>query len=179
VTAMDLPATGWRLPDDACETIAALVKEHRPDLIVECGSGRSTIVLAEALRDNGSGTVVALEHHWDYWAETVRLLEERDLQEYAQVRQSHLAEGWYARETWADLGGIGMLLVDGPPRKTARHARAPALTLLHDCLLPGCVIVLDDIDRDDLYGPEITELRERMTVVGEGRPRLGWWIHEG
>jgi predicted O-methyltransferase YrrM len=156
-----------------------LVAEHRPALVVECGSGRSTVVLAEALRNIGTGRVVALEHHWDYWSETVRMLEERALAAFAEVRQSTLSDGWYARETWADLEGIGMLVVDGPPRKTGWEARAPALSLLADRLLPGCVIVLDDIDRADLYGPGLDELRQRMTIVGADRPRVGYWTHDG
>ena len=178
---MDIPAPvdSWRLPDDACDALVDLVYEHEPEVVVECGSGRSTVVLAEALRDVGLGKVVALEHDWEFWQETVILLEERDLFTHAQVRHADLDDGWYARSSWKDLRGIGLLLVDGPPRKTGWEARAPALTLLRDRLLPGAVIVLDDIDRADLYGPGIDELRERMTIVGQGRPRLGYVILDG
>jgi predicted O-methyltransferase YrrM len=178
---MDIPAPvdSWRLPDYACEVLANLVAEHRPELVVECGSGRSTVVLAEALREVGAGKVVALEHDWEFWHETVELIEERDLFTHAQVRQAALEDGWYARSAWEDLDGIGLLLVDGPPRKTGWEARAPALSLLRDRLLLGAVVVLDDIDRADLYGDVLIELRKGMTIVGDARPRLGYGTFRG
>ena len=117
---MDLPATGWRLPDDACALLARLVTEHRPELIVECGSGRSTVVLAEAIADY-AGVVVALEHDPVYAGETDALLLLSGRR--AQVRDAPLESGWYARSAWEDLHRIGMLVVDGPPGLLALLAR--------------------------------------------------------
>lgn len=137
-------------PDDACETLRDLVAETKPKLILEAGSGRSTVVLAEAVRAYG-GHVVSLEHDYGYQCETQRLLVAHNLAEHADVRLAPL-EGeppWYAASAWVDLHGIGLLFVDGPPGSTARYAREPALNLLRHRLLPGCVVVLDDTNRRD------------------------------
>ncbi len=146
----------WALPDDACELLKRLTLEEEPDLIVEAGSGRSTCVFAEALHALGAGKVVALEHDPHYAAATEALLPQ-DVRSHAEVRlaplephgQDLLAPNWYARSAWADLEGIGLLLVDGPPGSPGRYTRQPALPLLRDRLLPNCLVILDDTDRPD------------------------------
>jgi predicted O-methyltransferase YrrM len=157
VTAVaEIPASSWRLPDDACALLRTLVLKHKPALIVEAGSGRSTVVMAETLREIGVGKVVSLEHELQFAAETVALLHEHGLEDHASVRYAPLephgkdllVPNWYQAKSWNHLEGIGMLMVDGPPGGTARYARHPALPLLRDRLLPGCVIVLDDVNRD-------------------------------
>jgi methyltransferase family protein len=176
----DLEATGWRLPDDACALLARLVEEHRPALIVECGSGRSTVVLAEAVAAY-DGYVVALEHMPEYFMSSVWLLTESGLSHYGEVRlarlephgRAALAPDWYARTAWDDLHGIGMLVVDGPPGGSSRYARSPALPLLRNRLLPGCVVVLDDVNRES----EQTIMNEwgiKMTLVEHAKATLGY-----
>lgn len=168
-----IPATGWRLPDRACNLLTGLVTEYKPTLIVECGSGRSTVVLADTARPYG-GRIVALEHDSRYAAETRALLVEHSVEETATVRDAPLERDWYARSTWDDLHGIGMLLVDGPPGHVAPLARKPALTLLRDRLLPGCVVVLDDVDRPDEqqimadWGIEMVCVKHEAAWIGYG-----------
>jgi hypothetical protein len=180
---MDLADTGWRLPNDACVLLARLVEEHRPDLIVECGSGRSTAVLAEALYEFTRGRLVSLEHEFAFAAQTRALLEGINLAWLADIRyaplephgQPGLLTGdWYARQSWDDLHGIGMLVVDGPPGGTSRYARHPALPLLRDRLVPGCVVVLDDVNREPEkqivrdWGIEMTLLEHEKATLAYG-----------
>lgn len=175
-----IEASGWRLPDDACALLERLVREHEPELIVECGSGRSTLVLARAAGAYG-GHVVSLEHDPIYVTETNKLLEPFPAREFADVRYAPLEEHggsmpprWYARHAWEDLHGIGMLLVDGPPGGSARWARSPAVPLLRDQMLPGCLVVLDDAQRDDerqaiaAWGIEMTLVKHAKATIGYG-----------
>jgi hypothetical protein len=46
--------------------------ERSPRLVVECGSGSTTVVIADKLRQSGSGRVVSLEHDALYLARTTR-----------------------------------------------------------------------------------------------------------
>jgi predicted O-methyltransferase YrrM len=172
---MDIPATGWRLPDDACALLAHLVAEHRPELIVECGSGRSTVVLAQAARDLDCGDVVALEHDPAFALETRQLLDDARLD--ADVRWARLTDGWYDRRDWGDLHDIGMLVVDGPPGWSP-DSRAPALPLLRDRLLPGCVVVLDDVDRPG-EKQIMADWGIPMTLFKHAKATLGYGIFDG
>ena len=59
-----LPATrGWAASPDLLLALVNLVITERPSLIVECGSGASTLWLALALRRFGiDGRIIALDH---------------------------------------------------------------------------------------------------------------------
>ena len=68
--------------------IAAIVSEalrRRPQLVVECGSGNSTIFLARALRQLGDGHVITLDHD-EAWGRVTREIVAREgLDEHATV----------------------------------------------------------------------------------------------
>lgn len=144
---------GSMLPDDALALIADLIRDHRPELILEAGSGRSTVVLADLLRELGAGWLVSLEHLPEYAQQTKQWLAANALDEFAEVRYApvrpQLVEGahseWYDPSGWDDLENIGLLLVDGPPANLSAFARNPALPLLRDRLASHAVIVLDDV----------------------------------
>lgn len=138
---------GWMLPDDALDTITDLIREHRPNLIVEAGSGRSTVILADMLARIGAGRIVSLEHQPDFALATRNWLAENSLEEFAEVRYAPIDGLWYDPAATRDLEQIDMLLVDGPPGHLSDHARAPALPLLRGQLAPGAVVVLDDTHR--------------------------------
>ena len=128
-------------------------------VVVELGSGISTVVLARLAREL-SGTLISVEHLPE-WAGWVRRALQRDgLGTVATVleaplRPHPLALGgapWYAEDALSALPdeGIELLLVDGPPGYGAGMARSryPALPLLADRLAPGALVVLDDAGRE-------------------------------
>jgi len=138
-------------------------------VVVELGSGASTIVLARLARQLG-GRIVAVEHH-PGWAGWVRRQLERDgLRDVATVVEAPLAphplslDGapWYASGALDPVPGSGieLLLVDGPPGYGDGMARSryPALPVLGSRLAPGALVVLDDAERPgeseilDLWG---------------------------
>lgn len=157
-------ASGWAIPDDALDLLAGLVREHRPGLVLEAGSGRSTIVLAHALRDVNRGRLLALEHDPDFAHENYCYLRVNNLAAGADVLYAPLGEnGWYAEAAWRDLEGIDLLLVDGPPGHVAPLARYPALPNLRDRLTPGALVILDDTNR-----PDEQETLRRWQEIGLG-----------
>jgi hypothetical protein len=100
--------------------------------------------------------IVALEHDEHFRQETVRTLRDHGVEHLAEVRLAPLApwaeEGstpWYSVEAIDDLSEVGLLLVDGPPSNTGPHARFPAVPLLKDKLAADCLVVLDDMVRQD------------------------------
>ncbi|SDS14812.1 class I SAM-dependent methyltransferase [Jiangella sp. DSM 45060] len=138
--------------------LASLVRRLPSDaLIVECGSGSSTVWLALACRHAGKGRVVALEHHERYAALTREALARHGLGDVAEVREAPLEpvtvggekHDWYAAPQWTDLRGIDLLFVDGPPGSAGPRSRYPAFPLLATALDDGAVVALDDAQRQD------------------------------
>ena len=146
---------GWALDPTALFWLVDQVDRVRPQLVVECGSGTSTLWLAFALRRNGSGRVLSLEHSEQFAAATRALLERHGLADWAEVRVAPLvatatprgALDWY--DVGPDLGPIDLLFVDGPPATTGKLARYPAIPVLGRNLVPGALVVLDDAGRED------------------------------
>jgi predicted O-methyltransferase YrrM len=183
-----LPATrGWAASPDLLVVLVDLVITERPSLVVECGSGASTLWLALAMRRSGiDGRVIALEHDPVFGGKTRDFLARHDLLDLAEVRDAPLegfsldgqAYSWYARRAWEDLTGIDLLFVDGPPTATGHQARYPALPLLSGSMSPVAAVVLDDLIVPDMqkvlrlwldaypdFGSEILPLEKQAAVL--------------
>jgi len=155
-----LPATrGWAASPDLLVVLVDLVITERPSLIVECGSGASTLWLALTMRRFGiGGRIIALDHDPVFGGRTRGLLARHDVRDLAEVRDAPLESfsldgetySWYAKRAWEDLTGIDLLFVDGPPATTGHQARYPALPLLSASLSPVATAVLDDLVVPDM-----------------------------
>jgi predicted O-methyltransferase YrrM len=155
-----LPATrGWAASPDLLMVLVDLLITRRPSLIVECGSGSSTLWLALAMRRFGiDGRIIALDHEPVYGGKTRDFLARHGVSDLAEVRDAPLESytlgdetySWYARKAWEELEGIDLLFIDGPPAVTGPKARYPALPLLGDSLSPSAAIVADDLVVPDM-----------------------------
>lgn len=183
-----LPATrGWAASPDLLMVLVDLVITERPSLVVECGSGASTLWLALAMRRfEIDGRIIALDHDPVFGARTRDLLARHNVRDLAEVRDAPLESfsldgetySWYARRAWEDLKGIDLLFVDGPPATTGHQARYPALPLLSGLLSPGATLVLDNLVVPDMqkvlrlwldaypdFGSEILPLEKQAGVL--------------
>jgi len=135
---------------------AEVTSRNRP-LVVECGSGFSTLKLAGLIQERG-GCLVSLEHDQMWAARVRRGLAAAGCAETAQVAFAPLEphplarDGllWYAERRLRSLPPrIDVLLVDGPPAFTPEIelSRYPALPALAERLARDAIVVLDDIDR--------------------------------
>jgi predicted O-methyltransferase YrrM len=155
-----LPATrGWAASPDLLVVLVDLVITERPSLVVECGSGASTLWLALAMRRfEIDGRIIALDHDPVFGSKTRDFLARHDVRDLAEVRDAPLESfsldgetySWYARRAWEDLTGIDLLFVDGPPATTGHQARYPALPLLSGSLSKVATAVLDDLVVPDM-----------------------------
>ena len=140
----------------------------RDSLILECGSGASTVWFAHACRRAGSGRVVALEHDEKYALATREAIARNGLEAWAEVRSSPLEPIvvgdqtylWYSRSTWSDLANAHLLFVDGPPGRIGPRSRYPAFPLLAESLADGAVVALDDTQRPEERAVVKSWLRE-------------------
>jgi len=155
-----LPATrGWAASPDLLAVLVDLVITERPSLVVECGSGASTLWLALTMRRfEIDGRIIALDHDPVFGGKTRDFLARHDVRDLAEVRDAPLESfsldgetySWYARRAWQDLTGMDLLFVDGPPATTGHQARYPALPLLSGSLSPAATAVLDDLVVPDM-----------------------------
>jgi predicted O-methyltransferase YrrM len=137
--------------------VCAEVRSRTRPVVVECGSGFSTLTLARLLHVRG-GRLLSLEHD-QAWAGRVRSnLAAAGLAETAQVVLAPLEPHslarddllWYGERALRSLPPrIDLLLVDGPPafEPEIELSRYPALPALAERLAPDATVVLDDIDR--------------------------------
>ncbi|MER5640336.1 class I SAM-dependent methyltransferase [Kitasatospora sp. NPDC002227] len=114
-----------------------LVRTLRPARVVEFGTsyGISTIHLAAALRENGTGSIVGSEMNARKVAEARKNLAAAGLADLVEVREGD------ARETLADLDGpVDFVLLDG-----WKELCLPLLEILAPKMRPGTVIVADNL----------------------------------
>lgn len=147
---------GWAGSPDFLLLLARHVLGKKPQVVVECSSGSSTVVLARCLQMNGCGHVYSLEHDAHYAGKTRRLLEERGLQTWATVIHAPLVPNpawpspWYDPMVFpAEMQQIELLVVDGPPNAVGPLARYPALAGLAQRLAAKFHLFLDDADRPE------------------------------
>lgn len=150
----------WALPALSPRSIVTVLNDivlHRRSLILECGSGVSTIFIARLLAQR-QGHLVSIEHsrRWiDTVEETLRLenIQDNVTMIHAPLVASEEAPGY----TWYDPTQIrsalhekkiDLLLVDGPaPPDDAPDARYPALPFFRPFLGDSWTIILDDARR--------------------------------
>lgn len=143
-------------PDFATELVG-LVLDLRPGLILELGSGASTLIAAYVLEKIGSGRIVSLEHDSEWHERSTSLVRAHGLTARAEVVHAslrpHVLGGenwpWYDLTQVEGLDSIDLLIVDGPPGTLRDHARYPAVPLLIERLAPTAAIIVDDAARPD------------------------------
>lgn len=176
------PSGGWGLDPTGVLTLIELVQLRRPGVVVELGSGTSTVWLGYALEKLGAGKVISLDHDESYASRTHDLITTHALESVAEVRLAPLVESgvadhepaWYDLSVIDDLDTVDLLVVDGPPKATGELARFPALPRLFERLAPGASVVLDDATRADerevfrRWVAQYPTLRELRVLPGDG-----------
>ncbi len=150
------PTRGWAASPDFLRLLTKFVLESRPQSVVECSSGLSTLVLAACLKMQGHGHVFSLEHDPEFAEKTRNLIQLHGLEAWATVIDAPLKKlslpSWEGQ--WYDIAGlppdvtIDMLVIDGPPHTTGHMARYPALPVMVNGMKPGTIVLLDDADRE-------------------------------
>lgn len=176
----------WTISPDLAQLLVEQIGRARPRVIVECGSGASTVVMAHALRKLGGGKLYALEHEAGPAMETRQMLEREGLTEIAEVILAPLGDATVNGQAWrwyelqgldGRVGPIELVFVDGPPAPTGTLARYPALPLLRERLAPCASIVLDDGRRRGEREIVRRWVREYPDIKTEWVPtRKGTWV---
>jgi predicted O-methyltransferase YrrM len=148
----------YALTADAAAVLARRIALRRPAIVVELGSGVSTILVASMLQQQGNGRIYSLDHDPAWAEETRRQIRAAGLQDQAEVLDAPLRQQdvdgrsvlWYDVPAKVnDLAQIDLLIVDGPPQATDPNGlpRYPALPRLLPQLSADAEIFVDDARR--------------------------------
>ena len=142
------PTRSWAASPDLLLTLAQLVRTHNPKLVVELGSGVSTLVVAKA----GAKKVISIDNSAEFAGKTREVLKEHKVRgvdiRVAELKAHISGVDWYDTNVIKDLKRIDLLIVDGPPGSKNLQARMPARAEFIAKLSPKAIIVIDDVNRE-------------------------------
>jgi predicted O-methyltransferase YrrM len=175
----DLPSVNterhaWPVSPDFALYLVELLERFRYDLVIEFGSGYSTVSVAKALKIIASRrpgehdvTFVSFEHLEQYLLKTQNQLEAAGLNDSVKLYLAPLQD-WHAPDCsvqsfyacdpiLADLAKNHhtqdlrlLVIVDGPPGNTCKHARYPAVPVILKHFAGAQIdILLDDYIRNE------------------------------
>lgn len=174
---------GWSIDSFLGKFLAQHLLETPPKLILELGSGSSTLLIARCLEQLGykSYRHIVVDHDSRYLELTRKFLQVNNLEEMVEYWDCPLrpVEGvdqrWYSGLTdRLDHLAIDLLIVDGPPGRLQGESRYPALPKLYPFLADHCTVVLDDAGRADelsivrKWGERYPELSAEYFPPGHG-----------
>jgi hypothetical protein len=164
----------WPVSPDFARYLIELIELNDYDVIIEFGSGISTVIVAKtiakmAARHQGKLPVdfVSFEHLEKYYQQTLSQLEQAGLADRVQLTLAPLQDWqapdgtiqpYYACQAALEslaakhpAAGLRLLvIVDGPPGSTSKHARYPGCSLILKYLSGAKIdILLDDYIRED------------------------------
>jgi hypothetical protein len=152
------PLSGrWAMDPVGLMALVAHVDRQRPAVVLELGSGTSTVWLHRALSRHGAGRLVSVDHDAQFLGVTRDWLARESGPVVSEVRHAPLEAmqvngrlaTWYQLSAFDDITDVEMLIVDGPPQAVGSLARFPALPLLVDRLASPAWVILDDAERPD------------------------------
>ncbi|MEX1092263.1 MAG: hypothetical protein WEF28_03810, partial [Acidimicrobiia bacterium] len=126
------PDGGWAISAELARLLVEQVLLYRPKVIVEFGSGTSTVVLGHIAKRLPDVRVVSIEHDSLWYADTLVALNAQGLHNvellYAPLTPTQVQGRefvWYDTEALSGLFDIDFVLVDGPPSHIGPEARYP------------------------------------------------------
>jgi predicted O-methyltransferase YrrM len=154
-----LPFGEWAMEPEHLLSLLSRIQFEQPSVIVECGSGLSTVLTGQLVRQNGKGHLFSVEQNRDWHRLMSRVLADQNLDEFvtlihapleAYPGREDLQTQWYAVDkmepAFAAIERIDLLIVDGPIA-VEPLSRFPALPYFLPKLDARSLIVLDDANR--------------------------------
>ena len=143
---------------DFLKLVVEIILTEKPKLVVELGSGISTILEGKALEKNGDGDLISIDNDDKYVELTRKKICQEKLSDITKVvtaeLKMHPINGqnymWYEPSFVKEIKqNIDLLIIDGPPRIINKNARFPAIPLLKEYFTDDTIILLDDGRRKD------------------------------
>lgn len=152
------PMTGWAATPELSAFLLKTIHKYRPSVIVEIGSGVTTLISGYSLEKfNINGKIISFDHDSLFAEKTVEEIKLHGLDEKVEMRVAPLETVKVENEDWVWYSSnklkfdqpIDLVVVDGPPVKTQKNARYPALPLLYKHLSKNAVVIMHDTNRSE------------------------------
>jgi hypothetical protein len=179
------PMRDYTIAPDFGLALIQLIDDERPQLVVETGSGVSTLIIAYRLEHLGRGRVISLEQDPAHAARTRAELERHGLSAFAQVVDAPLApltiDGvayrWHSTRALDELSGIDLVVDDSPPRVLGDNLRYASLPTFAPKLAPRATFVMNMITPEELdvlarWKRELPEFRHELHASKKGHAVL-------
>ena len=150
---------GWAGSPDFIKIIFEAVLKHKPNLILELGSGVSTLYTGNLIKSKQlNSRILSLDHEPTFAKVTRENCDLHKIQSIASIQdctiKTHHINGkewlWYDTENISlEAQSVGILVVDGPPTFLQKQSRYPALPILLPYLKNEAIIIVDDYSRAD------------------------------
>jgi hypothetical protein len=174
ISEINLEINGWAVSSDFMLYLVKLIHLNEYDLIIEFGSGHSTLVIAKVLsnlaprrQDKLPVCFISFDHLDEYYRQTRKQLEHAGLADSVLLIHAPLAEYtapsgcnylYYSCQTALSelvnkypTNNLRILVsIDGPPGNSCKHARYPALPLILSYFQGASIdFLLDDAARTE------------------------------
>ncbi|MGI9528710.1 MAG: hypothetical protein ACR2NG_03290, partial [Acidimicrobiia bacterium] len=90
----------WAIAPDSAAFLIRTIFEERPQIILDLGSGLSTVLIAQALEQIGSGRLVSVDHDEEYARKTHTMLVAQGLDDKVDLVVTPLVEPSIGGQTW-------------------------------------------------------------------------------
>ncbi|MGQ0456063.1 MAG: class I SAM-dependent methyltransferase [Hyphomicrobium sp.] len=146
---------GWALSPDALLVVLREIQRRTSPVVVEFGSGESTIAIAATLKGAGAGRLITVEHDSNYADRIASRLARSDLSKFVDIRLAPLRDydglaGFPVFRSY-DLAALDVdfdiALVDGPVWELGLATRLVPLQWAVDRIHGDRVVYLDDAAR--------------------------------
>jgi len=148
---------GWAASPDFLVLILGEILARKPNLVVELGSGVSTLISAYALEKLGKGKLISIDHDSEFLQKTHQQINLHGLHDVVQTVHAPLTKislngidwQWYDLASVDITSPVELLVVDGPPGDLQARSRYPALPMFAEHLSDNAALFLDDVVRPD------------------------------
>ncbi|MBK8681877.1 MAG: class I SAM-dependent methyltransferase [Bacteroidetes bacterium] len=150
--------TSFTIAPDFAFILIKTIQTRKPKTILELGCGRTTLIAAAYLKQNGlQGKIISVDGDKEYLEQCRYFATLNGLESYIQFVHAPITEQVINKKTYnwynADMlpkEQFDLLLIDGPPEKVGVLSRYPALPLLIQYAAEHAVILADDAGRPDM-----------------------------
>jgi predicted O-methyltransferase YrrM len=143
------PTRNWAASPDLLLTLHHYARRTSPQVILDLGSGLSTLILAKSAP---TAKVISVDNSSEFAEKTAQILRDHKIDNVdlrvAPLSPHNSGVDWYQLAALSGISQINLLFIDGPPGSKNPAARHPAFDECLKLLAPDAIVIIDDVGRN-------------------------------